>query len=228
MAAMTVGEVKNWLKVVRLRRIVFLGRQQGFAARRRGPASRRPCNWPVTGSGKMRQGHGPEAAEAGEYAPFIGSGRPLLPLDGLQRADGGDDVAGLGFFAAGDDGRCGGRVGSFHGVISSLASAGPASRGLSERPDRRRDGLFAHRLHQCGRCPPQPEKRKVHSSEKHGGVKAVCPVAAGGSGCNVAGERPRPGAQRRRKAAAGSGRRRDSAAGDVAGAGRLSAARPGG
>ena len=47
----------------------------------------------------MRQGDGPEAAEAGERLPLLRRGRPLLLLDLLQRADGGDDVAGLGLLA---------------------------------------------------------------------------------------------------------------------------------
>ena len=36
------------------------------------------------GIGEQRQGHGPEAAEAGKHLPFIGSGRSVLPLDGCR------------------------------------------------------------------------------------------------------------------------------------------------
>src|SRR5262249_30302093 len=43
------------------------------------------------------------ARKPGEYAPFIGSGQAVLPLDGLKCADGREDVAGPGLLPA-----CGG------------------------------------------------------------------------------------------------------------------------
>ena len=52
--------------------------------------------------GEDRQGDRPEAGEAGERLLLLRGGGPLLLLDGLEGADGGEDVAGLGFFAAGD------------------------------------------------------------------------------------------------------------------------------
>jgi hypothetical protein len=52
--------------------------------------------------GKDGQGDRPEAGEAGEQLLFVGSGRAMLLLDGFQGADGGEDVAGLGLFAAGE------------------------------------------------------------------------------------------------------------------------------
>ena len=87
--------------------IVFVGREQRFEL----VAERLPAGVLVAagdGIGKDRQGHGPEAAEAGECCLLVGRGPALLLLDGLQRADGGDDVAGLGFLASGDR-CCGGR-----------------------------------------------------------------------------------------------------------------------
>ena len=44
----------------------------------------------------MRQGDGPEAGEAGERLLLLGGGGPLFLLDGLEGADGGEDVAGFG------------------------------------------------------------------------------------------------------------------------------------
>src|SRR5262249_13091232 len=54
---------------------------------------------------EKREGNRTETAKAGERFLFFGSRRPLLLLDGFQRADGGEDVAGLRFFPAGDRGR---------------------------------------------------------------------------------------------------------------------------
>ena len=54
--------------------------------------------------GKEREGDGPEAAEAGEGLPLVRRGGPLLLLDALEGADGGEDVAGLGLLAAGERG----------------------------------------------------------------------------------------------------------------------------
>ena len=50
---------------------------------------------PVTGSGKSRQGHRPEPAEAGEGPPLLGVGRPAFALDPLQDADGVEELPGL-------------------------------------------------------------------------------------------------------------------------------------
>ena len=70
--------------------------------------------------GEDREGDRPEAGEAGKRLPLLGRGGPLLLLDALEGADGGEDVAGFRFFAAGNDGRCvwravfrtgGGRIG---------------------------------------------------------------------------------------------------------------------
>jgi hypothetical protein len=49
---------------------------------------------------------------------FLGSCRTLLLLDGLERAYGGEDVAGFGFFATGDGYRSGSRL--FWRVIRTL------------------------------------------------------------------------------------------------------------
>ncbi len=64
--------------------------------------------------GEDRQGDWPEPREAGEDVLLLRGGRSLLGLDPLDSADGGENVAGLGFFAAGD-GRRGGRPGPFRG-----------------------------------------------------------------------------------------------------------------
>jgi hypothetical protein len=52
--------------------------------------------------GKNRQGDRPEAGEAGERLLFLGCGVPPLFLNAFDGADGGDNVAGLRLFAAGD------------------------------------------------------------------------------------------------------------------------------
>jgi hypothetical protein len=52
--------------------------------------------------GENRQGDRPEAGEAGQCLFFFRRRQPLFLLDGLEGADGGDYVAGFGFFAAGD------------------------------------------------------------------------------------------------------------------------------
>ena len=83
--------------------------------------------------GENRQGDRPEAGEAGENLLFFRRGGPLFLLDGFEGADGGDDVAGLGLLAAGDDGLgaagCSGisapGVGS--GVTSGMIGGGGAS-----------------------------------------------------------------------------------------------------
>jgi hypothetical protein len=59
---------------------------------------------PGNGVWENRQGDRPEAGEAGERLLFFGCGGPLLFLDVLYGAYGGEDVAGLGLFAAGE--RC--------------------------------------------------------------------------------------------------------------------------
>jgi len=52
--------------------------------------------------GEDREGYWPETGEACEYLLLLGSREPLFLLDGLYRSDGGDDVACLSLFAAGD------------------------------------------------------------------------------------------------------------------------------
>jgi hypothetical protein len=52
--------------------------------------------------GKNRQGNRAEAGEAGQGLFLLRSGRTLLLLDPPNRAYRGDEVAGLGFFAARD------------------------------------------------------------------------------------------------------------------------------
>ena len=52
--------------------------------------------------GEDRQGDRPEAGEAGEDLLFLGRGRPLLLLDGLERADGGEMSRALAFSPLGD------------------------------------------------------------------------------------------------------------------------------
>ncbi len=53
----------------------------------------------ATGMGKDGERHRPEAGEAGKGLFFFESGKPLVALDGFERADGGEDVAGLGLFS---------------------------------------------------------------------------------------------------------------------------------
>ena len=50
--------------------------------------------------GEYREGDRAEAGKTGEHLFFLASCQALFLLDGFQRADGGDDVAGLGFLAA--------------------------------------------------------------------------------------------------------------------------------
>ena len=52
--------------------------------------------------GKYRERNRREAGEAGERMLLLQGGGPLLLLDVLDGAAGGQDVAGLGLFAAGD------------------------------------------------------------------------------------------------------------------------------
>ena len=159
MAVMTTGEVKNWLNTVRRARIVFRRGQQGFEL----VAEGLPAGILVAAGhrvGEDRQGHRPEAAEAGKYAPFIGSGGTLLPLDGLQRPDGGDDVAGFGFLAAGDAGRWGGRVGSFHGGVSSCRFRPRQPGPFAGATDRRLSRARLPRRHRAARCRPQRRRAR--------------------------------------------------------------------
>ena len=81
--------------------VVFLGREQRLQLLAEGL----PAGILVAAGdriGENRQGDRPEAGEAGERLLLLRRGGPLLLLDGLEGADGGDDVAGFGFFAAGD------------------------------------------------------------------------------------------------------------------------------
>jgi hypothetical protein len=52
--------------------------------------------------GENREGDRPEAGEAGKRLLLLSRGGPLFLLDVLDGADGGDDVACLGFFATCD------------------------------------------------------------------------------------------------------------------------------
>ena len=81
--------------------VVFVGRQQRLQFLAQGL----PAGILVAAGdriGEDRQGDRPEAGEAGERLFLLRRGGPLFFLDLLQGADGGDDVAGLGLFAAGD------------------------------------------------------------------------------------------------------------------------------
>jgi hypothetical protein len=81
--------------------VVLLRRQQRFQLVADGlPA----CVLVFAGDGIGKDGKGdwPEASEAGKRLFFLGCCRPLFVLDGLQRADRGNDVAGLAFLSAGD------------------------------------------------------------------------------------------------------------------------------
>jgi hypothetical protein len=81
--------------------VVFRWRQQRFQLL----AEVLPAGILVTAGdriGEYGEGNRPEAGEAGERLLFLRCGGPLLVLDVLDGADGGEDVTGLGFFAAGD------------------------------------------------------------------------------------------------------------------------------
>ncbi|HWY87059.1 MAG TPA: hypothetical protein VNX28_10060 [Gemmataceae bacterium] len=52
--------------------------------------------------GENREGNGAKAAEAGKRLLLLGGGGTLLSLNTLEGANGGENVAGFGFFAAGD------------------------------------------------------------------------------------------------------------------------------
>ncbi len=86
-----------------LGRIVLLFGEQGFEL----VAEGLPAVLVAAGDrvGEQRQRHRPEAAEAGERIPFLVGRRAVLPLDVLQGADGGEEVAGLGLLAGGEGGR---------------------------------------------------------------------------------------------------------------------------
>jgi len=56
--------------------------------------------------GEYGKGNWSESAEAGKALFLVLGGGTLFLFDGLQAADGGDDVAGFGFFAACDWGAC--------------------------------------------------------------------------------------------------------------------------
>ena len=80
--------------------VVLLGRKQRVQLLAEGlPAA--PCSVPVTGSGKIDRATAPKPPKRASACRSSGGGRPLFLLDGFKRADGGDDVAGLGFLAAG-------------------------------------------------------------------------------------------------------------------------------
>ena len=77
-----------------LRRVVFLGRQEGLQLLADGlPAWFVLPGLPIR---EDRQGDRAETPEPGKYVPFIGSGPPVLVFEGFQRAYGREDVAGLG------------------------------------------------------------------------------------------------------------------------------------
>ena len=77
--------------------LVFLGRQERFQLLANGL----PAVLETAGDRIGEDGYGDraEAAEPGKYVPFIGSGPPMLGFQGFQRADGREDVAGLGLLA---------------------------------------------------------------------------------------------------------------------------------
>jgi len=60
--------------------------------------------------GEDVQRNGAEASKAGKCLFFLGSRGPLLLLDGLEGADGGENVAGFAFFATGDGDSSGSRL----------------------------------------------------------------------------------------------------------------------
>ena len=88
------------MKVVRLALAYVLGREE----RPQLFAQRLPGRILVAAGdriGKYPQGHRAKAGEAGEHGALLGGRGPLGLLDGLERADRGQDGAGLGFLAAG-------------------------------------------------------------------------------------------------------------------------------
>ena len=107
----------------------------------------------MTGSGKMRQGDRPEAAEAGERLPLLRRGGPLLLLDASSavrmaaRMSRALAFSPLAIAAAGGGvltvGKCRAQLGGWHDVISSLRFR-PRHRGLTARrgisPSRERSG----------------------------------------------------------------------------------------
>ena len=102
MAAMTVGRGVEGVEGGALGAVVFLGREQRFQL----VAEGLPAGVLVAAGdrvGEDRQGDRPRSRRSGRAsaAPPAVAG-PLLLLDGLQGADGGEDVAGLGLLAAGD------------------------------------------------------------------------------------------------------------------------------
>ncbi len=81
--------------------VVFFGRKQGFQFLAHGlPAGILVAA--VDRVGENREGDRSESGEAGKRLLLLRRGGPTFLLDGFQSADRGDDVAGLGFFAAGD------------------------------------------------------------------------------------------------------------------------------
>ena len=125
--------------------------------------------------GENRQGDRPEAGEAGERLFLLRRGRPLFLLDGLEGADGGEDVAGFGFFAAGDgtgDGgwvfrrvsRWVGRVDGFGGAADWLAAVCAS---VPVVPARRRPGLSeGSQTASAGFVTPLAARR-VTADERH-------------------------------------------------------------
>ena len=85
---------------------VFLSREQSFKLLAEGlPGG--IFEAAAYGVGEDGKGHRAEAREACEHPPFLVGRLPQLVVDFLDHTDGGEDVAGLGFFTAGDgEGRC--------------------------------------------------------------------------------------------------------------------------
>src|SRR5262249_8932824 len=80
--------------------VVFLWRQQRLQLIAQGlPAG--VLEMATDRIGEYRQGYRPEAGEPGKLLFFLTCCRSLLLLNGLESADGGEDVPGLGLFAAG-------------------------------------------------------------------------------------------------------------------------------
>ena len=67
--------------------------------------ARRIFTLPVRNDPEYPEGDRPEAGEAGERLSFLPRGGPQPVLDGLESADGNEDVSCFFFFAAGDEER---------------------------------------------------------------------------------------------------------------------------
>ncbi len=111
----------------------------------------------VTGSGNIDRATGPNPPKRASACRSSAVARPLFLLNRFQSADGGDDVAGLGFLSARDvsavalakrDVEGCRRLCTFHGVVSVL-DLRPRLPGTFGATRQTRAGLFAHRLHRA-------------------------------------------------------------------------------